>query len=36
MPIVVAQDPLTCVAVGGGMCLENLDALRALLATSGH
>jgi rod shape-determining protein MreB len=36
MPIVVAQDPLTCVAVGGGMCLENLDALRSLLATSGH
>ena len=36
LPIVVAQDPLTCVAVGGGMCLENLDALRALLATSGH
>jgi len=36
MPIVVAQDPLTCVAVGGGMCLENIDALRALLATSGH
>jgi len=36
LPIVVAQDPLTCVAVGGGMCLENIDALRALLATSGH
>jgi len=36
MPIVVAQDPLNCVAVGGGMCLENIDALRALLATSGH
>jgi len=36
MPIVVAQDPLNCVAVGGGMCLENLDALRSLLATSGH
>ena len=36
MPIVAAQDPLNCVAVGGGMCLENLDALRSLLATSGH
>ncbi len=36
MPIVVAQDPLNCVAVGGGMCLVNLDALRSLLATSGH
>ena len=36
LPIVVAQDPLTCVAVGGGMCLENIDALRSLLATSGH
>ncbi|HXZ83573.1 MAG TPA: rod shape-determining protein [Acidimicrobiales bacterium] len=34
MPIVVAQDPLTCVAVGGGMCLENIDALRSLLASS--
>jgi rod shape-determining protein MreB len=36
MPIVVAQDPLTCVAVGGGMCLENIDALRSLLASTGH
>ncbi|MGP8163219.1 MAG: rod shape-determining protein [Acidimicrobiales bacterium] len=36
MPIVVAQDPLTCVAIGGGMCLENIDALRSLLASSGH
>jgi rod shape-determining protein MreB len=34
MPIVVAQDPLNCVAVGGGMCLENIDALRSLLASS--
>ncbi|MGA9076736.1 MAG: rod shape-determining protein [Acidimicrobiales bacterium] len=34
MPIVVAQDPLNCVAIGGGMCLENIDALRSLLATS--
>ena len=36
LPIVVAQDPLTCVAVGGGMCLENIDALRSLLVSSGH
>jgi rod shape-determining protein MreB len=36
MPIVVAQDPLNCVAVGGGMCLENIDALRSLLVSSGH
>ncbi len=36
MPIVVAQDPLTCVAIGGGMCLENIEALRTLLASSGH
>ncbi|MGD0219181.1 MAG: rod shape-determining protein [Acidimicrobiales bacterium] len=34
LPIIVAQDPLTCVAVGGGMCLENIDALRSLLASS--
>jgi rod shape-determining protein MreB len=34
LPIVVAQDPLTCVAIGGGMCLENIDALRSLLASS--
>jgi rod shape-determining protein MreB len=36
MPIVVAQDPLNCVAIGGGMCLENIDALRSLLVSSGH
>jgi len=36
MPIVVAQDPLNCVALGGGMCLENIDALRSLLVSSGH
>ena len=29
----VAQDPLTCVARGAGMVLENFDALRATLSS---
>ena len=36
MPIVVARDPLNCVAIGSGQCLENIDALRSLLVSSGH
>jgi rod shape-determining protein MreB and related proteins len=36
LPIVVAQDPLNCVAVGGGMCLEEFDALRTVLATASN
>src|SRR5213079_113956 len=31
MPIIVAQDPLFCVAVGGGQCLEEFEALKDVL-----
>jgi rod shape-determining protein MreB len=34
MPIVVARDPLNCVAVGSGQCLEEFDALKQVLITS--
>ncbi len=34
MPIVVARDPLTCVAVGSGQCLEEFEALKQVLITS--
>ena len=34
MPIVVARDPLTCVANGSGQCLEEFDALKQVLITS--
>jgi len=34
MPIVVAPDPLNCVAVGSGMCLEEFEALRQVLISS--
>jgi len=34
MPIVVARDPLTCVAIGSGQCLEEFDALKQLLNSS--
>jgi len=29
MPIVVARDPLNCVAIGSGQCLEEFDASSA-------
>jgi rod shape-determining protein MreB len=35
MPVVVAKDPLLCVAIGGGQCLEEFDALKDVLI-SGH
>ena len=31
MPVVIAADPLLCVAVGGGQCLEEFDALKDVL-----
>ena len=34
MPIVVARDPLTCVAVGAGQCLEEFEALKRVLITT--
>jgi rod shape-determining protein MreB len=34
MPIVVARDPLNCVAIGSGQCLEEFDALKQVLITS--
>jgi len=35
MPVVIANDPLLCVAIGGGQCLEEFDALKDVLI-SGH
>ncbi len=34
MPMVVARDPLNCVAVGSGQCLEEFEALKQVLITS--
>lgn len=34
MPIIIAPDPLNCVALGSGMCLEEFEALRQVLITS--
>ena len=34
MPIVVAPDPLNCVALGSGMCLEEFEALKQVLISS--
>ena len=34
MPIVTARDPLNCVAIGSGQCLEEFDALKQVLITS--
>jgi len=34
MPIIVADDPLFSVALGAGMCLEELDAFSRMLKTS--
>ena len=34
MPIVVARDPLNCVAIGSGQCLEEFEALKRVLITS--
>ena len=34
MPIVVARDPLNCVAIGSGQCLEEFDALKRVLISS--
>ncbi len=34
MPIIVANDPLNCVALGSGMCLEEIDVFARMLKTS--
>jgi len=34
MPIIVAKDPLNCVAMGSGMCLEEFSALEKVLTSS--
>src|ERR1700723_450282 len=34
MPIIVGNDPLNCVALGSGMCLEELDVFARMLKTS--
>ncbi len=36
MPIVVAPDPLNCVALGSGMCLEEFEALKQVLSSSSN
>jgi rod shape-determining protein MreB len=36
MPIVIAPDPLNCVALGSGMCLEEFEALKAVLQSSSN
>jgi rod shape-determining protein MreB len=35
MTIVTAPDPLSCVAIGAGQCLEEFDVLKHVLTTSG-
>src|SRR5450755_2976367 len=34
MPIVIARDPLNCVAIGSGQCLEEFEALKRVLITT--
>src|SRR5213080_3046646 len=34
MPIIIADDPLHCVATGSGQCLEEFDVLRQVLFTA--
>ncbi|MGC8465459.1 MAG: rod shape-determining protein [Acidimicrobiales bacterium] len=34
MPIIVAKNPLNCVAMGSGQCLEEFDALRQVLMSN--
>jgi rod shape-determining protein MreB len=36
MLIVTAPDPLSCVAIGAGQCLEEFDVLKDVLLTSGQ
>jgi rod shape-determining protein MreB and related proteins len=34
IPVVIANDPLNCVAIGSGQCLEEFEALKQVLITS--
>jgi len=34
MPVIIAKHPLLCVAIGGGQCLEEFDALKDVLISS--
>jgi rod shape-determining protein MreB len=36
MPIVIAKNPLHSVAIGSGQCLEEFEALKAVLVSSGN
>ena len=36
MPIVIAKNPLHSVAIGSGQCLEEFEALKAMLISSNH
>ena len=36
MPVVVADDPMDCVALGTGRCVENFDALKRVLDAQPH
>jgi len=36
MPIVVAENPLSCVAIGSGRCLEEFEVLKRVLISSGR
>jgi actin-like ATPase involved in cell morphogenesis len=35
MLIVTAPDPLSCVAIGAGQCLEEFDVLKHVLVNTG-
>ena len=36
MPIIVAENPLSCVAIGSGRCLEEFEVLKRVLISSGR
>jgi rod shape-determining protein MreB len=36
MLVVTARDPLSCVAIGAGQCLEEFDILKQVLASSDY
>jgi rod shape-determining protein MreB len=36
MPVNVARDPLYCVVLGSGRCLEEFEALKRILVSSGR
>jgi rod shape-determining protein MreB and related proteins len=36
MPVRMAKDPLYCVVLGSGRCLEEFEALKRILVSSGR